>query len=510
MGSRQARQKKPRQEQARSRKQHASPKHPRDPDPKEKSRRGEARPWDPAMQYLCGAVLLQQDPWVLGRFGLWPRGGAAARCERNRAYKSIRSILWPEANGGGDGGDMQIQDILRRQVVVDGELVRRPAKERKQAAKAKPYRVQKQTTERRLRRRNPSGHARQEPRASPALTQITVAGSEPTSGQPGASIWSVPSTPGSTAGRSLGNRRGGQHDGLEDMSDDEEEDDNHSLGHGTPASTHDEDADGEPYEAEGDIAAPIRDEEGDATQPDAAAVQQIAPPSFSAMLPNDVLMGDTAVDGGMSIGMGMDMGMDMDMDMDMGMGMDMPMPDYYMNFGDFDLNVGSDMGKSSHDAGPQGSCSNQTPRAPVADVSLTGATISVVPRETAAGDARQAGVAGTPNAAAMRPVPEPSRPAPRHTSAGAPGASPQVRDSARMQPGPSAEAKDMPRQTRPARPPADPTGQLGGCTILDVWGALEKAFYNVLARSELNGAPQSKYSVRGARTVTRLPTALVA
>ncbi|RTE67913.1 hypothetical protein BHE90_017712, partial [Fusarium euwallaceae] len=115
-----------------------------------------------------------------------------------------------------------IRDILHRQDDPDGELVRHTAKERKQMAKAKPYKVQKQTTERTLRRRNPPVDAQRASRASPALTQITVAGSESVLGDRGASIWNMPGTPASPTVGPLDNCDDNEHDEPEHDGVDEE------------------------------------------------------------------------------------------------------------------------------------------------------------------------------------------------------------------------------------------------------------------------------------------------
>ncbi|KAI8648007.1 hypothetical protein NCS55_01498800 [Fusarium keratoplasticum] len=95
-------------------------------------------------------------------------------------------------------------------------------KKGKQMAEAKPYRVQKQTTERNLRRRKPPADAQRASHASPALTQITVAGSESVLGDRGASIWSMPGTPASPIVGPLDNCDDNERDEPEDDGVDEE------------------------------------------------------------------------------------------------------------------------------------------------------------------------------------------------------------------------------------------------------------------------------------------------
>ncbi|KAH7229958.1 hypothetical protein B0J15DRAFT_539656 [Fusarium solani] len=134
--------------------------HPGDPVPAGSRPKG-PRPWDPAITSLAR----------MQHYGLLFFYNKIHDFWDGSVYNPDGEPL-PEANA-------IIRDILKRQVESDdGELVRHTAKERKQMAKAKPYRVQKQTTERNLRRRKPPADAQRASHASPALTQITVAGSD--------------------------------------------------------------------------------------------------------------------------------------------------------------------------------------------------------------------------------------------------------------------------------------------------------------------------------------------
>ncbi|KAL5603508.1 hypothetical protein FOVSG1_006258 [Fusarium oxysporum f. sp. vasinfectum] len=110
------------------------------------------------------------------------------------------SVYIPEGESLPEDTNGVIQDVWRRQVVSDGKLVLRPARQRKQLAKAKPCKVTKpapkpspRVLSLRSRRRpdeDSSGSG-----ASPIQPQITVAGDESEAEDDSASIWDVPSTP---------------------------------------------------------------------------------------------------------------------------------------------------------------------------------------------------------------------------------------------------------------------------------------------------------------------------
>ncbi|RSL40585.1 hypothetical protein CEP54_016079 [Fusarium duplospermum] len=100
-----------------------------------------------------------------------------------------RSVYVPDDEVLPEANEM-IRDILRRQLVITSRLARRPAKERKQAAKTKAYKVQKQTVERNLLPRNLAVHAHPELHTSQVPAQHTIAAGESAPGSTG------PSSPG--------------------------------------------------------------------------------------------------------------------------------------------------------------------------------------------------------------------------------------------------------------------------------------------------------------------------
>ncbi|KAI8648252.1 hypothetical protein NCS55_01494100 [Fusarium keratoplasticum] len=270
----------------------------------------------------------------------------------------------PEANA-------IIRDILKRQVVSesDGELVRHTAKERKQMAKPKPYKVQKQTTERNLRRRKPPADAQRASHASPALTQITVAGSESVLGDRGASIWSVPGTPASPTVGPLDNCDDNEHDEPEYDGVDEEiaptglavsaADDDQDVFRrqqeprtSPPAVDHD--AEGEPYEAADSGAAFTHDGAGESIHFEEPQ-EQPAPYEFIAMMAGD----------------------------DAWMNMDMPMAGFQgtADFGvdglsDLNLDIDMAMDMLSNADELQGPPGSHSPKAPTASLSATSAVAS--------------------------------------------------------------------------------------------------------------------------------------
>ncbi|SPJ91494.1 uncharacterized protein FTOL_13509 [Fusarium torulosum] len=108
-----------------------------------------------------------------------------------------------------------IQDVWRRQVVSNGELVLRPARQRKQSTKAKPCKVTKSYKATKpapkssprvlsLRSRRRTGDGSSGSGASPIQPQITVAGDESEAEDDGASVWDVPSSPAPRVTRSRG------------------------------------------------------------------------------------------------------------------------------------------------------------------------------------------------------------------------------------------------------------------------------------------------------------------
>ncbi|RKK82162.1 hypothetical protein BFJ68_g17569 [Fusarium oxysporum] len=110
------------------------------------------------------------------------------------------SVYIPEGESLPEDTNGVIQDVWRRQVVSNGELVLRPARQRKQLAKAKPCKVTKPAPKPSprvlsLRSRRRSGDDSSGSGASPIQPQITVAGDESEAEDDSASIWDVPSTP---------------------------------------------------------------------------------------------------------------------------------------------------------------------------------------------------------------------------------------------------------------------------------------------------------------------------
>ncbi|KAF4450171.1 hypothetical protein F53441_6665 [Fusarium austroafricanum] len=110
------------------------------------------------------------------------------------------SVHLPEGESLPENTNDVIQDVWRRQVVSNGELVLRPARQRKQLAKVKPCKVTKPAPKPSprvlsLRSRRRPGDDSSGSGASPTQPQITVAGDESEAEDDSASIWDVPSTP---------------------------------------------------------------------------------------------------------------------------------------------------------------------------------------------------------------------------------------------------------------------------------------------------------------------------
>ncbi|RSL44076.1 hypothetical protein CEP54_014826 [Fusarium duplospermum] len=285
----------------------------------------------------------------------------------------------------------------------DGELVRHTAKERKQMAEAKPYRVQKQTTERNLRRRKPPADAQRASHASPALTQITVAGSESVLGDRGASIWSIPGAPASPIVGPLDNCDDNERDEPEDDGVDEEI---APTGLAVSAADHDQDlfrrqqeprtsppaatehdAEGEPYEAADGGVASTHDGAGEPIHfEEPRDREQPTPHEFSAMMLDD----PWAMDMGMAGFQGtadfdMDYVSDMNFDFDMAMAMSM-----LSNAGELQEPPGSPSPKA----------------ALTASLSATSAVASAASPHEAVGGNRQTSSATTTDESAPQPAPE--------------------------------------------------------------------------------------------------------
>lgn len=298
---------------------------------------------------------------------------------------------------------MKRQDVSE----VDGELVRHTAKERKQMAKEKPYRVQKQTTERSLRPRKPPVDAqRGSHAASPALTQITVAGSDSVLGdRRGASIWSVPCSPASPIVGLQGNCDDDEDDELGDDGVDGEESSPTGLVVSTSGHSQDvfqrqhdprasptaieHDAEGEPCEAADGGAAFAHDGAGESTHFEELQEHPV-PSEFIATMAGD--------DAWMNMGMPMegfqdmaDFGMDGLGDLNLDMDMDM----------DMDMNMPSDAGDLQEPP-----CSHSQ-KAPMAILSTSSTVASAASPHEVAGENRQTSSATAADESAPQPVPEP-------------------------------------------------------------------------------------------------------
>ncbi|KAF6525398.1 hypothetical protein HZS61_011193 [Fusarium oxysporum f. sp. conglutinans] len=111
------------------------------------------------------------------------------------------SVYTPDGESLPENTNDVIHDIWRRQVVSNGELVLRPARQRKQAANTKPCRVTKPAPKPSprvlsLRSRGRQCDGSSGPGASPTQPQIIVAGDgESEAEDDGESIWDVPASP---------------------------------------------------------------------------------------------------------------------------------------------------------------------------------------------------------------------------------------------------------------------------------------------------------------------------
>ncbi|KAJ4228776.1 hypothetical protein NW757_014104 [Fusarium falciforme] len=371
----------------------------------------------------------------------------------------------PEANA-------IIRDILKRQVESDdGELVRHTAKERKQMAEAKPYRVQKQTTERNLRRRKPPADAQRASHASPALTQITVAGSESVLGDRGASIWSMPGTPASPIVGPLDNCDDNERDEPEDDGVDEEI---APTGLAVSAADHDQDvfrrqqeprtsppaaiehdAEGEPYEAADGGAAFVHDGAGEPIHFEEPQ-EQSAPYEFIAMMAGD----DAWMSMDMSMagfqgtaGFGVDGLSDLNLDIDMAM-------DMLSNAGELQEPPGS-----------------PSPKALTASLSATSAVASAASPHEAAGGNRQTSSAATTDESAPQPAPEPDW---------SPTANPHDETTRASQPAPIASAQSP-------NPPVTATQTPYRCTPEEVLVAMQQALVGLIAERGWNLGPYQDF-----------------
>ncbi|RSL42944.1 hypothetical protein CEP54_015294 [Fusarium duplospermum] len=490
MGARQGRPRRTPQEQFRSENAFSTQEDPGDPITEGQHRSKEPQ-WVGQLMRKTGVTLINKS-FKFGR----DCDTKAAVLFYNKAHKLWYGSVYPHNAVWTDDANEIIQRIQSRQIVDDnGNLVRLTAKQRKQAAKGPPHRVQKQTTERNLRPRNPQARVHPEPHASPALTQITVAESESAPRREDASIWSIPPSPELTVTRRVRNPRTSAHGAPEDNSGGEENHTGYQLyrsqAQSSPASTNDHDAEGEPCEAAGDIAGPVQGHT-DRSTPHGAATERVTAHNFGSTLPDDVLIGDMAADAGMGISMDMDMGMDMDMDMaDFDMG-------YFNNIG---FDAGLNMEVLSNVTGLQCPSSSRSPRAPFAALSPTTATTPATSHRPTS-KARPIDAAAAPHASASSPVPEPDH----ITHQVNIGVSPQVPGSARAQPGSTIEAGGASRQVQPANPP----GEGSACNwddFIELWKGL---MVNTLAKRKQNATVRRQHDARRAQLSGRLSTGLVA
>ncbi|KAK7571563.1 hypothetical protein V3481_018774 [Fusarium oxysporum f. sp. vasinfectum] len=111
------------------------------------------------------------------------------------------SVYTPDGESLPENTNDVIHDIWRRQVVSNGELVLRPARQRKKAANTKPCRVTKPAPKPSprvlsLRSRGRQGDGTSGSSASPTQPQIIVAGDgESEAEDDGENIWDVPASP---------------------------------------------------------------------------------------------------------------------------------------------------------------------------------------------------------------------------------------------------------------------------------------------------------------------------
>ncbi|RSL39401.1 hypothetical protein CEP54_016332, partial [Fusarium duplospermum] len=434
--------------------------HPGDPIPADPRAKG-PRPWDPAW---VGQVMRKR-----GMTAIHKNYKFGKECNTTAIlffYNKIHDF-WdgsvynpegeplPEANGIDD---------------PDGELVRHTAKERKQMAKAKPYKVQKQATERTLRRRKPPMDAQRASHASPALTQITVAGSESVLGDRGASIWSVPGTPASPTVGQLDNCDDNEHDEPEYDSVDEEIAPTglavSAADHGQdvfrrqqerrtspPAIGHD--AEGEPYEAADGGAAFTHDGAGESIHFEEPQ-EQPAPYEFIAMMAGD--------DAWMNMGMPMEGFQDT-----ADFGVD--------GLGDLNLDIDMAMDMLSNAGELQGPPGSHSPKAPTASLSATSAVASAASPHEAAGGNRQISSVTTTDESAPQPAPEPDWSA---------TANPNNETTRATQPAPIASAQ-------PPNPPVTTTQTPYRCTPEEVLIAMQQALVGLIAERGWNVGPYQDF-----------------
>ncbi|KAJ4181111.1 hypothetical protein NW767_014201 [Fusarium falciforme] len=338
-------------------------------------------------------------------------------------------------------------------------------------AEAKPYRVQKQTTERNLRRRKPPADAQRASHASPALTQITVAGSESVLGDRGASIWSMPGTPASPIVGPLDNCDDNERDEPEDDGVDEEI---APTGLAVSAADHDQDvfrrqqeprtsppaaiehdAEGEPYEAADGGAAFVHDGAGEPIHFEEPQ-EQSAPYEFIAMMAGD----DAWMSMDMSMagfqgtaGFGVDGLSDLNLDIDMAM-------DMLSNAGELQEPPGS-----------------PSPKALTASLSATSAVASAASPHEAAGGNRQTSSAATTDESAPQPAPEPDW---------SPTANPHDETTRASQPAPIASAQSP-------NPPVTATQTPYRCTPEEVLVAMQQALVGLIAERGWNLGPYQDF-----------------
>ncbi|RMI99769.1 hypothetical protein CDV36_015968 [Fusarium kuroshium] len=308
--------------------------------------------------------------------------------------------------------------------------------------------------------------------ASPALTQITVAGSESVLGDRGASIWSVPGTPASPTVGPLDNCDGNEHDEPEDDGVDEEivptslaisaADHDQDVFRrqqeprtSPPAIEHD--AEGEPYEAADGGAAFTHDGAGEPIHFEEPR-EQPTPHEFSAMMLDD----PWAMDMGMA---GFQGTADFDMD--------------YVSDMNFDINMAMNMLSNAGELQePPGS---HSPKAPTASLSATGAVASAASPHEAAGGNQQ-----TSNATATdEPAPQPA-PGPDWSAT----VNPNNETTRASQPAPIASAQ-------PPNPPVTTTQTPYRCTPEEVLIAMQQALVGLIAERGWNvGAYQDFGGIR--------------
>lgn len=361
-------------------------------------------------------------------------------------------------------------------------------------AKVKPYKVQKQTTERNLRRRKPPADAQRASHASPALTQITVAGSESVLGDGGASIWSVPGTPASPTVGPLDNCNDNEPHEPKDNDVDEEiaptglavstaDHDRDVLrrqqGPGTSPPATEQDAEGEPYEAADGGAALTHDGASESIHFEEPQ-EQPTPHEISAMMPDDPWMMDMGMDMAGFQGTA-DFGMDClsDLNFDIDMAMDML----------------SNVGELQEPPGSHG------PKAPMASLSATSTVASAASPHEAAGENRETSKATTTDESAPQQAPEPDCSATANPNLNnettrawqpAPTSSAHAQRAVRQRTT-STEMNNTSGRSKTPNPPVTTTQKPYRCTPEEVMMAMQQALVGLIAERGWNLGPYQDF-----------------